>query len=168
MFCSFLRPNPILFCSGLKECLSLDYKFLEMLFLQSFDSSKRIKTMLHAFKLLKNKLALPFLIIPLLLTISNAFSKTQILHIRSVEIGDYCWISGYINNKTAQKKFLINVPSEKSLCSTGDSEQETKQWKGKKIKIKTKNIEICEHLPPCGKNDRMFKTPAIVDYELVK
>lgn len=96
--------------------------------------------------------------------------SSEIFTVNSIEVGDYCWATGFLSNGTTKKKetFLLNTDASKKICQSGDSQQETKQWQGKKWKIKTKSMEICEHIPPCDQGDKTKMVKGIFDFEEVK
>lgn len=109
------------------------------------------------------------LICPMTAIASSHYNPT-IFTVKSVEVGDYCWITGSqtINKKIKINTYLVNTPAEKQTCLSGDSQIETKAWKGKQLIIKTQIQKICQHNPPCEETDTMINTPAITAYQEIK
>ncbi len=89
---------------------------------------------------------------------------------KSVEVGDYCWISGTENknNKIIETNYVVNTRPDKNLCLSNDSLKETQLWQGKKLEITTKKIKICQHIPPCEAHEEMIAADSITDFKVVK
>ncbi len=97
---------------------------------------------------------------------ATVFAKQpKIITVKSVEVGDYCWLT---TKAEKSKTYLVDVAENKNMCQSGDSAVETKLWKGKKLKITTKMTQICEHLPPCEKGDKMIDQDSVVDFDVIK
>lgn len=88
----------------------------------------------------------------------------------AIDIGDYCWISGeqVVNDKKTKQTYLVNTPFEKSMCVSGDKDQETKLWHHKKLRIWVKLTKQCDHLPPCEANEVGRQVETLYDFQVIE
>lgn len=95
------------------------------------------------------------------------FAKTSnqaIFIVETNNCGDYCWITGTVQQgkQAIKKTFLVRAP--KLMADTPESE---KSWPGKRLKITTATTQMCEHNPPCQKGDTFRQVDVITGFKVL-
>ncbi len=104
----------------------------------------------------------------IVLVACSKLPETDIITVKSCAMGDYFWITG-VSQQTqtpVEKNYLMKTDIKKDgdICP----DDKNKKLSNQKIKITTAPAEICEHQPPCEKDEPVTKVTAIIDYEILK